>query len=915
MRILIGVGAALLLLCTAGRADVGVMAQRDVGSQAHFDFGGWVGDRVAADVQGWLLPAPWANPGMLEMFHVRDRKPVPELVPWAGEFVGKYLISAIQALRMSESASLRETVEQVVHETIAAQDSDGYLGPFPKEQRLLANWDLWGHYHIMQAMLMWHEQTGDAAALRCARRMGDMMCSIYLNTSRRPYEAGSEEMNLSAIHGLGWLYRVTQEPRFLELMRVFEEDWKRSGDYFRQGLAGVPFYKIPKPRWESLHAVQGLVELYRITGNEDYRTAFVNLWQSIRAFDRHNTGGFSTGEQAIGNPYTPGAIETCCTTAWMALSVDMLMLTGAAEAVDELELSFFNSVLGSQHPSGRWFTYNTPMDGKREASAHTIVFQSRAGTPELNCCSVNAPRGLGMLSDWALTLGPGGTININYLGPMRATVPLYDGNVATVVVEGGYPVDGEVKITVTQSSSAETEVQVRVPGWARQASYTINGERTEASGGHRIGFALGAANEGKSLHLSIPMPLRTWIGDGAQLGKASIYRGPLLLAFDQRDNAYDVADLGALDGKTLEAANVPADGRDLFPPQVALRLHSADGRAVVLRDFATAGAAGTEYASWLPVVNAPPPDFTVDTPGEGARVPVGANKFLWHGEDRPEGWSYQLEIASDAGFESLLHRGEATRRTWQIVRAALPTDTPLYWRVRSKNAVAETISDVAGFQVDAALDNTFVGEPAAYEYRADGLIVGDVLDGKAAPDYGVVDLVRGAVPGVDRHARAGGALAFEGTGLVRYHTPGLPADTYSLSLWFRVDSVRPMLTQIFSAWSRGGDDPLRICVVDGTVFARIEGNGSANTRGVPVEQGQWTHVAAVKQGATLRFFVNGAKIDTVPAPGLLSSVSKDVALGGNPHHSGDEYFAGAVDDFVLLARALGDDEIAALASR
>ena len=39
-----------------------------------------------------------------------------------------------------------------------------------------------------------------------------------------------------------------------------------------------------------------------------------------------------------------------------------------------------NASLGAQHPSGRWWTYNTPMDGIREASAHTIVFQSRAGT-------------------------------------------------------------------------------------------------------------------------------------------------------------------------------------------------------------------------------------------------------------------------------------------------------------------------------------------------------------------------------------------------------------------------------------------------------------------------------------------------------------------------------------------------------
>jgi hypothetical protein len=70
-------------------------------NEARFKFNGVLGARIDANTEHWLLRAPQANPGMLEMFRVRDRQPVPNLVPWAGEFVGKYLISAIQALRMS----------------------------------------------------------------------------------------------------------------------------------------------------------------------------------------------------------------------------------------------------------------------------------------------------------------------------------------------------------------------------------------------------------------------------------------------------------------------------------------------------------------------------------------------------------------------------------------------------------------------------------------------------------------------------------------------------------------------------------------------------------------------------------------------------------------------------------------------
>ena len=95
-----------------------------------------------------------------------------------------------------------------------------------------------------------------------------------------------------------------------------------------------------------------LAELARISGDDKYRKAFTNLWWSIARLDRHNNGGFSSGEQAQGNPYHPGAIETCCTIAWMAMTVEMLRLTGDPIAADELELSTLNSAMGLFSPDG-----------------------------------------------------------------------------------------------------------------------------------------------------------------------------------------------------------------------------------------------------------------------------------------------------------------------------------------------------------------------------------------------------------------------------------------------------------------------------------------------------------------------------------------------------------------------------------
>jgi len=200
---------------------------------ARFRFTGPVGERVEANIDNWLLRAPQANPGILEMFQMRDRQPVPQLVPWAGEFVGKYLISAVQALRMSDDPRLFVQVSNVVTAFIATQAEDGYLGPFPKDARLLKNWDLWGHYHALYALALWHERTGDPAALAAARKAGDLVCLTYLDSSRRVVDAGDSEMNMSILTGMAMLYRLTGEPRYLRMAREVEKDWERAGDYLR----------------------------------------------------------------------------------------------------------------------------------------------------------------------------------------------------------------------------------------------------------------------------------------------------------------------------------------------------------------------------------------------------------------------------------------------------------------------------------------------------------------------------------------------------------------------------------------------------------------------------------------------------------------------------------------------------------
>lgn len=761
-------------------------------SLSGFHFGGPVGARITANIDQWLLPAPSSNPGMLEMFRLRDRFPVPQLVPWAGEFAGKYLISCVQAIRMSDRADLREHTAAFVAELLATQSADGYLGPFPKNRRLLGEWDLWGHYHVMQGLLQWFDLTGDTRAMEAVVRAADNICHTYLDGARRVIDAGSPEMNMAVSHVLTDLYRRTGGSRYLQLVLEIEKDWERTGDYLRTGVSGMPFYKTPLPRWESLHDLQTLVGLWRITGDPRYRDAFISHWRTIRAFDVRNSGAFSGGEQATGNAYAPSAIETCCTVAWMALSVDMLELTGDPAIADELELSTLNGALGAQHPSGRWWTYDTPMNGERKASALDIVFQARAGTPELNCCAVNGPRAPGMLSEWAV-MRHGDDITVNWHGPMTFSHP---GLPLKLSNTSHYPMDGTVIWKV--ETPGKRKLRFRIPGWAAGAEVSVAGEVAPVTPGTY--FEAGRDwLAGDLIRFHFPMPLRAVAGAREQDGRVSIYRGPLLLAWDQQDNGYDELAIPRLDPADLTNSKMVAVAKE--DAWLAMDI-PVSGQVLRLRDFASAGSRGTRYRSWLKTAIEP----------------------------------------RDPGGNGLL------------IRAPL-----------RENAEAKP----------GALVESGAFAPAEGGLR---------LNGKD-------QMLSYALPG------------------------GFPQEvTVGLRVRLREQPAESRFAQIFSAWAASGDDPLRLVVQNGQVFARNETGTSRSTGGVPMNTGVWHQLAAVRTPSLLTLWLDGEPAASVPLVPGPASQAKRCALGGNPLYTGaPEFLAADFSNFTLYQRALTEAEIIGLA--
>jgi DUF1680 family protein len=514
-----------------------------------------------AILNNWLLGLPERNPYMLNMFEERNKQKNYNLLPWSGEFAGKYLTGAASIYRLTQSNELKKELDSLVNRLGVLQTTTGYLGPWPKEFELTGRmpaddtkqskskhfkntWDSWNHYHLMIGLLEYNRLFGDEVSLEICRKIGDRLCTEFLDqpdnliqTEKTGWGYGNMEFNLTAAHALCILYRTVGDNKYLKLAKqMVDEGFLRYGDYVNRAMEGKNFFETEwrdGNRWERLHAIMALAELYWITGDKTYHKAFEQIWWSIAEHDIHNTGAFSTHEKATGNPYEDGPVETCCTVAWQALSVEMLKMTGNSIVADMLELAQFNSAYGSWDISGSWNTYHTGSFGKRVPSTVDIAFQIRKGTEELNCCSANAPRSIGILADWALMRNGRGFI-LNWYG--KGEINVNAGKIPVKFIQNtDYPKDGNIMIHVDPKKKVFFSLQLRIPFWSRLNKVIVNGEEiSKVSSGSYLKLDR-TWNPGDKIIVNLDMRPHFWPGENQYKGYGSVYHGPILLAWKKPD--------------------------------------------------------------------------------------------------------------------------------------------------------------------------------------------------------------------------------------------------------------------------------------------------------------------------------------------------------------------------------------------
>ncbi len=639
MRNTINLLSCLLTACIllpACQTNEGVHGESESGKQtsgastnhlSNLNLGGYVGELLASNEHAWLHHVLQDNPNLFEAFANPEENTLFKTM-WHGEFPGKILTGMAQTYRAFGNPKTQHAGDKMVQMFKMVQGADGYLGPWPMSERFNGDqnkWDTWGHYHCIYGLYQWYKITGNQDALEVAIKAADCVYNHFIEGKQTFVSQNWAECNFAISHVFAILYLETGNAKFLEASeRIVLEEWQLEyDDYFSKstlacdwlGAAaeGKAFCQSNQKRWESLHTLMTLSPLFQISGNQEYYKALEHYWWSIIQYDRHNFGGFGTGEGATGNLYGHGS-ETCNTIAWMAYSCEYLKLSKNSYVADELEISYYNAAMGSllgDHD----FTYMNNSEGTRESALITLAGHGFEGGKELSCCQANGNRGVSQMTEWAV-LNDEENLYLNYYGASNAETQTPRGTGIRIMQETNYPRSGVVKITFSPEKSERFKLNLRIPTWSTNTVVKLNRKVCKNVMPGTYYMIDHRWSTGDLIELSFDMSVHFWVGDEECLGKTSIYYGPVLLAMEADSLAASsfILDASALNDIAFE------ENKNFWFYGLA---ETVDGKKVALVDYASAGDTGAYYTSWLNVAHDIKP--LTDVPG---------NKPIWNNFDQ-----------------------------------------------------------------------------------------------------------------------------------------------------------------------------------------------------------------------------------------------------------------------------------------
>lgn len=542
---------------------------------------------------------------------------------WQTEFWGKWFTSAVLAYRYRPEPALKALLDKAVADLLKTQTTDGYIGNYRGDKRL-QQWDIWGRKYCMLGLLAYYDITQDKKSLQAARKILDHLI-IELQEHKALISKQGNHRGMAAtsiLEPVCLLYNRTGEKKYLDFAKEIVRQWETpQGPQLISKAGANAAERFPRPAtwwswdqgqkaYEMMSCYEGLLELYRITGINEYKEAVEKTWANIYNTEINIAGSGSSVECWFGGknlqafPIKKNQ-ETCVTATWIKLSQQLFRLTGDAKYADAIEQAYYNALLGAMSEDGADWAKYSPLSGLR------LKGDEQCGMG-INCCVASGPRGLFTLPQTVVMQSTEG-INVNFFtgGTYRLHTP--QNQSIQIVQTTDYPVSGQIRVKINLAKPEKFGLKIRIPSWSRQTELKVNDETVQGIAPGSYATINRSWNDGDQISLSLDMRGRV-IKIGEKPEHLAVLRGPLVLARDSRLGGSNVDDaIRPVTDKEgyceIEVMNVNKNNIWIqYKIPVTLELYIPEGgelpvSSLLFCDYSSAGNTISEqsrFRVWLP---------------------------------------------------------------------------------------------------------------------------------------------------------------------------------------------------------------------------------------------------------------------------------------------------------------------------
>ena len=514
--------------------------------------------------------------GRIDAFRLDWKEGMPNKphIFWDSD-VAKLLEGIACSLALRPDPELEKLYDDWVDLVVSAQQPDGYLNvyftviePDQRWQRLGHCHELYCAGHMIEAAVAGFEALGKRKLLDCVCRYADYIDSVFgLEPGKRRGWPGHEEIELALVK----LYRVTGNERYLRLAEYFINDRGTEPNIFvAEESCDVDMLKyrqadkpVREQRDAAGHAVRavylysGMADVGVECGDESLLAACRRLFESIRRRRMYVTGGIGSSfkGEAFAEDYdlSNGSMmyaESCAAIGLAMFAGRMFNATRDPGYLDVAEQAIYNGILSGVSVKGDTFFYDNYLEVDDNLTLYNHGAKTRQPWFLCSCCPTNFARFVPQLGSYLYSVCDDG-FTVNIPAANRAKLELRDQTVE-VEVRGGYPYDGKIEIEI--KSPGKFFVEVRIPGWCRSWSVSVNGEKTGRTVEREWKI-------GDTITLDLDMPVDVLRADPrvtTDAGRIALRRGPLVYALEEIDQEHPVRELLLLPEKGFEL--VPAPG-------------------------------------------------------------------------------------------------------------------------------------------------------------------------------------------------------------------------------------------------------------------------------------------------------------------------------------------------------------------